>query len=138
MGLILETSVLIEAERDRLHLPDLMNAWVGEVHLAAVTVAELWQGVERAVQEPVRDRREAWVASLCEATDILPYDAAVARVHARLWGRLSSRGIVVGAYDMLIAATAVAHEYTLATLNVREFSRIPELRLLDVQPFRRA
>lgn len=42
-----------------------------------------------------------------------------------------------GCVGLILAATAVAHEHTLATLNEREFSPIPELRLFDIQPFRR-
>jgi predicted nucleic acid-binding protein len=54
----------------------------------------------------------------------------VARVHADIWAQLTARGEVIGAHDLWIAATALAHGMGLATGNTREFKRIPGLRLV--------
>jgi tRNA(fMet)-specific endonuclease VapC len=54
----------------------------------------------------------------------------VARVHAELWADLAGRGRVIGAHDLWIAATAVAHGMPLATGNAGEFRRVRGLRLI--------
>lgn len=63
---------------------------------------------------------------------VLPFDAAVAQTHARVWAALETRGTMIGAHDLQIAATAIHHGYTLATLNQKEFIRVPGLQLVDV------
>ena len=54
----------------------------------------------------------------------------IARVHADLWAGLATKGQLIGAHDLWIAATAVSHGMSLATGNVNEFERIPGLRLI--------
>ncbi len=61
----------------------------------------------------------------------LPFDDACAIVYAKLRADLERHGRVIGAYDLLIAATALAHDATLVTHNVDEFSRVPGLRIED-------
>ena len=58
---------------------------------------------------------------------ILPFGLAEARIHARIWAGLTASGTLIGAHDLLIAATALAHGFDLLTDNVREFSRVPGL-----------
>ena len=60
---------------------------------------------------------------------------AEARRHAELWAELAIEGMMIGAHDMLIGATALARGDALATLNQREFSRIAGLRLLPLDRF---
>ena len=60
---------------------------------------------------------------------ILELDLAAARVHARLWADLQSTGALVGAHDLWIAATALAHSLTIMSTNARDFGRIPGLAL---------
>jgi predicted nucleic acid-binding protein len=55
----------------------------------------------------------------------LAFDLLVARVHARLWADLAAAGADIGAHDRLVAATAIAAGWRVASANVRHFSRIP-------------
>ena len=41
---------------------------------------------------------------------------------------------MIGAHDLIIAATAISHDFSLLTDNIREFSRIPELRVIPFLP----
>lgn len=66
---------------------------------------------------------------------VLPFGLAEARRHAELWWELARIGGTVGPYDLVIGATAVARGYSLATLNKREFARIPGLKLVDLDAF---
>jgi tRNA(fMet)-specific endonuclease VapC len=54
----------------------------------------------------------------------------VARIHAELWAQLEATGRLIGAHDLWIAATALAHGMGLATGNANEFRRVPGLRVL--------
>ena len=60
----------------------------------------------------------------------MDFDLNVARTYAEVWVNLRSRGQMIGAHDMLIAATAVAYDYAVLTDNVRDFERVRGLRLL--------
>ena len=66
---------------------------------------------------------------------MLDFGLIEARRHAELWAGLARDGAMIGAHDLMIGATALAHGYALATLNARDFRRIPGLRLVAVEPF---
>ncbi len=137
MGVILDASVLIESERGRFDMPAFLEA-LGDarVAVAAITAAELLFGLERAADPAVRARRGAYVEGLLEAIPTVPFGLSEARRQATLWAALRRRGQVIGAYDMLVAATALANDCALATLNRAEFERVPGLSLVDIDPFR--
>lgn len=94
-----------------------------------ITVSELLHGVHRA-KGATRLRRQAFVEHLLAAFEPIPVTAHVARVHAEIWARLSAAGKVIGAHDLWIGATAVAHGLELATADVASFRRIPGLTVL--------
>ena len=54
----------------------------------------------------------------------------MARTHAEIWTDLAQRGEVIGAHDLWIAATALAHVFGMATGNRRHFGRVPGLRVV--------
>jgi tRNA(fMet)-specific endonuclease VapC len=62
---------------------------------------------------------------------VLPIDVPTARVQSELWAGLAEVGTPIGAHDLWIAASAVAHGLTLATLNRRHFERVPGLSFED-------
>ena len=128
MATLIDASVLIEAEGGRLDLVDLLAATADEpAAMAAITASELLNGVHRAAPPRLRSRREAFVEHLLSKLPVIPFDLLVARVHSRIWADLSARGIVVGAHDLLIGATAIAAGATVATRDLRSFPKIPHL-----------
>ncbi|MCH7225433.1 PIN domain-containing protein [Haloferula sp. A504] len=132
MGLILDSSVIIAAERGKFDLEGLLEAYRDEpVRIAAVTASELLHGWERAPAGARRDRRRGFVEGLLKILPAAPFDLDCARVHAQLWARLEDQGVMIGAHDLLIAATCVREGDAIATLNDKEFSRIAELILAD-------
>ena len=136
MGVVVDTSILVAAERGRIRFVELLESLGNEpVVMAAVTAAELLHGCHRATDAGVRVRRFAFVEDLLRTIPVLPFDVPEARRHAELWAELARRGKPIGPYDMLVAATAVAHGYGLATLNRKEFARVPGLRLTPTQRF---
>jgi tRNA(fMet)-specific endonuclease VapC len=125
VGTLLDTAVLIQAERLGLAL-DLPQD--EEVGIAAITASELLYGVHRG-DPPRRAQRAAFVEHIVRTIDTLPFDLQVARVHARLWADLTQAGALIGPNDLLVAATALAYGWAVATHNAREFSRVPGLTL---------
>ena len=125
MGLNLDTSVLIAAERARLDLPRLFAAHAEEPFaLAAITASELLHGVERA--EPGHRRRErgAFVEAALAQLELVDFDLPIARRHASLWAELERLGRRIGPHDLQIAATALHLNHGLVTLNPAEFRQV--------------
>lgn len=129
MGQLIDTSMFIGIERRGMTPRDvaLVEAAEETAALPAITASEPLIGVHRADSEDRRVRREVFVEGVLEAFQIMPFDLRVARVHARLWAGLLSRGQMIGESDLLIAATALAHSCAVLTENVRDFGRVPEL-----------
>ena len=137
MGLILDTSVIIAAERGALDMPALLNS-VGDetVAIAAVTASELLYGCHRASTAALRARRFAFVEALLQRLPAIPFGVTEARAHAELWAHLAHGGRTIGPHDLIIGATAVANGHELATLNTREFRRVPGLNLVPLSHFK--
>jgi tRNA(fMet)-specific endonuclease VapC len=133
VGTLIDSSVLIAAERGTLDLDTALADHTDEpVGIAAITASELLHGVHRAAST-ARQRRETFVERLLAALPVFPFDPVTARIHASLWARLAAKGTNVGPHDLLIAATAIAAGYRVATRDRRSFGRIPglEVHLLD-------
>jgi tRNA(fMet)-specific endonuclease VapC len=86
-------------------------------------------GVHRA-EGARRARRSAFVEHLLQGIRAIPVTEPVARVHADVWAQLAARGEAIGAHDLWIAATALAHGLGVATANEADFRRVPGLRVV--------
>jgi predicted nucleic acid-binding protein len=143
VGTLLDTTVFIELERAVRALPadHAMTEVAGRLTkqlgaaeptgIAAITASELLHGVHRATEQH-RPRREAFVEAVLAAFPPLPFDLIAARAHARLWAHLAASGLDVGAHDRIVAATAIAAGWRVATANVRHFDPIPGLETVPV------
>ena len=76
-----------------------------------------------------RARREQFVEAILERFPVVEFGLPAARVYARLWAELLSIGQPVGTHDLFIAATALAVDYGVLTADIRDFGRIPGLRV---------
>ena len=130
MGLIVDTNVFIEAERRRGAVD--LSPWKdhGPVFLSVITVSELLVGVHRATTPERKTRRASFVEAILTAIPILNVDEAVAREHAELFADLTSRGQIIGAHDLWIAATAMTHDHAVRTANTAEFAHVEGLEVL--------
>ena len=91
MAALIDSSVLIAAERGQLDLDDLAARYAEEdMALSAVTASELLHGLYRAKTAAQRHRRQAFVEGLLAQLPVIPFDLAVARVHASLWADLTN------------------------------------------------
>ena len=134
MGLILDSSVLVAFERRRFDLERLLTD-CSPPAIAAITIAELLIGVERADTPERRVRRESFVQNIFARVPMIPFDLPQARLFAVHFADLARRGQVIGDRDLQIAVTALGLNYDLATLNVGEFQRVIGLRLIDVSSY---
>jgi predicted nucleic acid-binding protein len=143
VGTLLDTTVFIDLERAVRTLPaDRAMADVAarltrqlgmseETGIATITASEFLHGVHRATPEH-RPRREAFVEAVLAAFPPIPFDLLAARAHARLWAQLAATGTDIGAHDRIVAATAIAVGWKVATANTRHFDRIAGLDLTPV------
>jgi tRNA(fMet)-specific endonuclease VapC len=130
VAVLIDTSVVIDAERRRAPLEAVAE---GEDRaISVVTASELLHGVHRAADAAVRMRRHAFVEGVLARLEPLPITMHVARAHAEIWARLEADGALIGAHDLWIAATALAHGMRVATVNARHFERLPGLEVLAV------
>jgi tRNA(fMet)-specific endonuclease VapC len=121
--LILDTAILISAERDQASLEQVVGD-DDDVAIAAITAAELLVGVELAGARR-RARRAAFVDALLETVVVEDYTLDTAAAHAALLAFVKRSGTPRGAHDLMIAATAVATERSIVTTDVRGFERLP-------------
>ncbi|MEA2616509.1 MAG: hypothetical protein QOE72_2292 [Chloroflexota bacterium] len=141
MGTLLDTTVFVQLERELSRLPaDRAMPVIGarlrhelgdneEVGIAVITASELLHGVHRASPQH-RARRDAFVEAVLLAFPPLPFDLLCARAYARLWAELVASGGDIGPHDRLVAATAIASGWRVATANVRHFERVTGLQVV--------
>ena len=129
MAVLIDTDMLVDLERGVAN-PELERVLGDEDRaISVITVSELLHGVHRATGAQ-RNRRRAFVEHLLAELHAIPITDRVARVHADVWAGLAQRGALIGAHDLWIAATALAHGLAVATGNADEFRRIPGLRVI--------
>ena len=129
MAIILDADVIIKGEKGSFDLIAWLDAQTADLEIAAITIAELWHGIERATA-PHRARRERYLRAIVEGLETIPYTETTALVHAELWAELESSGNMIGAHDLILAATALERGSVVATFNKRHFS--PWLQELKV------
>ena len=128
MGVLIDASILIHAERGRIDIQERIRGREQEpFHLSVITASELLHGVHRAHNPAIRARRSAFIESILAQFPLLDIDLATARQHAQIWATLAAQGRLIGPHDLWLAATCLTHGLTIATTNVREFERVPGL-----------
>lgn len=131
MGLILDSSLLVAEERQKFSVSTWLRSRPPEpVAVSAITVVELWFGVEVETNATRSRRRRRWLEKLLRRIEVVPLDQAIARTQARLWARLSQEGQSIGNNDLIVAATAVYRDWSVATFNAAEFRHVPELDVI--------
>lgn len=130
MAIIFDADVIIRGERGTFDLRKWVAARADEqFEIAAISLAELWQDVERATGAH-KTRRERFLRTLLETLPIIPYTEVTALEHARIWAALDSSGKMTGFYDLIVAATALERGSAVATFNERHFAHIRGLKLI--------
>ena len=111
-------------------VPRLQGLRPAELGVPTIVEYELRYGLLRLPQEAATPRLAA-LAQFLQPMQMLPFDSECAAVAARIRADLESAGTPIGPHDTLIAATALRHQATLVTRNVREFARVPGLQWVN-------
>ena len=131
MAVILDADVIIRGEKGTFDLKAWLESKPDEVfEVAAITVAELWHGVERA-DVARKGRRQQYLQRVLAPLPVVPYTEQIAHEHARIWAQLEASGKRIGAYDLLVAATALERGSEVATFNRRHFDCVPGLKVIE-------
>jgi tRNA(fMet)-specific endonuclease VapC len=125
---LLDTSVLVAAERGHLMLPAGRDTGI-----AAITAAEFFYGVHRAHTDAQRNRRRQFIENVLQRVFVVPFDIVTARLFAGLRADLEAAGTRIGLLDLQIAASALATARAVVTLNTRDFQRVPGLNVLSIE-----
>jgi len=136
VGLIIDSSTLIAGERNGDAVWDVLHRLQRSTDetvavLSAVTVVELTHGIYRAKVEPDKQRRRDFVDELCEAIPVQPITLKIARLAGQIHGEQMAKGVTIDFPDLLIAATALHLDFSVATLNTRHFRLIPGLKVVS-------
>lgn len=137
MGLILDSSVVIGAERSGDTVERFLERVVGiagdqDAALSAVGLPELIHGIYRARTPDIRLRRESFIHGLLDVLAVYPFTKATAMLAGKIDGEQQRLGIVIPFGDLLIGATALSLGYSILTVNLRHFERIPDLAVIRI------
>jgi tRNA(fMet)-specific endonuclease VapC len=137
MGLILDSSMLIAAEREGKNARQVLTAIakeIGEteVGISVMTLIELAHGAIRANTPERKLKREQFIGELVSAMPIYLVTVPVALRTGRLDGENQSRGLKVPLPDLLIGLTALELGYSVGTANLRHFNQIPGLSVVQL------
>ena len=137
MGLILDSSVVIAAERQRETVTQLLRRIVStagdqRVALSAVGLTELVHSIYRASNPVQRQNHERFIGDLLADMEVVPYAKATALLAGKIDGEQRAQGVTIPFADLLIGVTALEHGYAVATVNLRHFQMIPGLQIVQL------
>jgi tRNA(fMet)-specific endonuclease VapC len=137
VGLVLDTSLFIRAERQDVPVIEAIESWLsatGEVRLgvSAITLTELAHGVARANSEARRSYRSEFIRALRENVPVYGVDEEIALRAGLIEGALKNAGLTIGLADALIAATALVRSDGVATFNGKHFRLVPGLIVVEM------
>jgi predicted nucleic acid-binding protein len=135
MGLIVDTSILIAAERRGDSIATMMSslrAACGDDYVAAstISVVELTHGIYRSKTPSASLSRRIFVEEAFKNLIVHPVSFEIAQLAGRIEGEQAAKGIAIGFEDLVIGATALYLGYDVATHNIKHFELIPGLKIV--------
>ncbi len=125
MRYLVDSDWLAEYLKGRAEAQALLDSLFPEgLAISIITYAEIYRGVYFGTQ---RRRHEEGFRTLLQLVPVLSLTRPIARRYATLRGQLQQEGRLIDQPDLFIAATALQHDLTLVTRNLRDFARIPGL-----------
>jgi len=137
MGLVLDSGILIAAERDARPVSELLATLEQEhgeteIVLSAITVIELEHGLQRANTAELTRMRRHYLDTVFAAIPVEPFTREMAQTAARVDADAKKSGRVIPFPDLLIGVTALQLGYALATRNLRHFQMISGLKVVSL------
>jgi tRNA(fMet)-specific endonuclease VapC len=137
MGLVLDSGVLIAAERGAIPVSQLL-AKLEQVHgeteivLTSITVIELEHGLYRANSPELTQKRRDYLDTVFAAIPVESFTKAMAQAAAKVDADARQTGRVVPLPDLLIGVTALHFRYGVGTRNLRHFRMTPGLHIIPL------
>ncbi|MDH0304416.1 MULTISPECIES: tRNA(fMet)-specific endonuclease VapC [unclassified Pseudomonas] len=126
---MLDTNICIFTIKNKPQaVRDAFNRHHGQLAMSTMTLMELIYGAEKSAAP---ERNLAIVEGFAARLEVLDYDIPAAAHTAQLRAELAKAGTPIGPYDQMIAGHARARGLVLVTNNLREFQRVPGLRVED-------
>jgi tRNA(fMet)-specific endonuclease VapC len=127
MAYLLDTNVLSDVIRhpEGRTSQRVERAGAGNVFTSIVVAAELRFGAVKSGSDRMMKRIE----NLLRQIDVAPLESPVDHHYGRARAAVEKAGTPIGRNDLLIAAHALATDSILVTDNVKEFSRVPGLKI---------
>ena len=128
MKFLLDTNICIYIIRQKpVEVLNKFKAYdVGDIAISSITVAELEFEVQKS-QFPEKNQQA--LAQFLIPLSVVTFDRPAAIVYGKIRSDLEKQGIPIGSLDILIAAHALSLQITLVTNNIKEFNRVPNLKL---------
>jgi tRNA(fMet)-specific endonuclease VapC len=135
LGLVLDSSVVIDAERKKQPVTDFIEAILAahgpvDLSLSPVTVAELVHGIYRARTPEASRRRREYIEELVSLVPVHPVTNRTAWLVGKIEGQEAAKGNVLPFNDLMIAVTAIEQGYAVLTVNLRHFQKVPDLTVV--------
>lgn len=132
MGLILDSSVLIAAERKARPISELLSdlrasTGVEDILLSAISVIELEHGLWRANTAELARQRRDYLDEIFAAIPVEPFNKEMGQLAAKIDAEARKQGVTIPFADLQIGVTALHFGYAICSLNVRHFQMIPGL-----------
>jgi predicted nucleic acid-binding protein len=128
MSYLIDTDIVSAHLKYAGKLTSRFLQYSGRLHLSVLTLGELMSWTLRKNSAPKYQEELVYFLADVQLLDVTP---EIAQIFGSLRAQLMDQGIVVSSIDMLIAATALYHDFTLVTHNVRHFEKIPGLNIVD-------
>jgi predicted nucleic acid-binding protein len=137
MGLILDSSVLIAAERrgdtvEKMIAQVVSAAGDQDAALSSVGLTELVHGIYRAQTPAMRLRRRSFIDELLRDLTVYPYTKATALLAGKIDGEQQAQGVTIPFGDLLVGATALELGFPVLTANLRHFRLISGLKIIQL------
>lgn len=124
---MLDTNILIYTIRNRpTKVREAFKRHSEYLAMSTVTLGELIYGAEKSTQSA---RNLADIEALAARMDVVPFDSEAAMHFGQVRAELANSGKLIGPYDLMIAGHARSRGLILVTNNLREFKRVPGLRV---------
>jgi tRNA(fMet)-specific endonuclease VapC len=124
---LVDSDVVADYLKGKQPAVELLSALAPEgLAISLITFGEIYEGIYFGRNPP---GHESGFRKFLRVVDVLPLNRRTMQHFARIRGELRRRGQLIPDPDILIAATALEHDLTLLTRNLKDFARIPELKL---------
>jgi tRNA(fMet)-specific endonuclease VapC len=124
---MLDTNICIYVIKNRpAALRERFDQLAEALCISAITLGKLLYGVQKSAR---RSQNLQAVEQFTARLEVLPFSVKAAAHFGQIRAELARVGLLCGGYDMLIAAHARSEGLTLITNNIREFQRMPGLRI---------